>query len=88
MVRVGGMSYACEPAAKMGNRISDMRLHGEAIEANRNYRVAGWAPVAEGVAGEPAWDVVARYLCARKTIATPKLESPRLIGNAGNRGVA
>jgi sulfur-oxidizing protein SoxB len=87
MVRVGGMSYACDPAAAMGSRISDMRLHGKAIEAGKNYRVAGWAPVAEGVTGEPAWDVVARYLRARKTIAAPKLELPRLIGVGGNRGI-
>jgi sulfur-oxidizing protein SoxB len=88
MVRVGGMGYTCNPAATMGSRISDMRLHGKAIAAGKNYRVAGWAPVAEGATGEPAWDVVARYLRARKTIATPKLESPRLIGVAGNRGIA
>jgi S-sulfosulfanyl-L-cysteine sulfohydrolase len=88
MVRVGGMTYACEPAAKMGGRISDMRLHGKPIEAGKVYRVAGWAPVAEGATGEPAWEVVARYLRAHKTVTAPKLEQPRLIGIAGNRGIA
>jgi sulfur-oxidizing protein SoxB len=88
MVRVGGMNYACNPTAAMGSRIGDMRLHGKPIEAGKSYRVAGWAPVAEGVTGEPAWDVVARYLRARKTIAAPRLELPRLIGVAGNRGIA
>ena len=29
------------------------------------YKVAGWAPVAEGASGEPIWDVVARYLRAK-----------------------
>ena len=33
MVRVGGMSYTCEPAAAMGSRIGDMRLHGAEIDA-------------------------------------------------------
>ncbi|MFN0159644.1 MAG: thiosulfohydrolase SoxB, partial [Burkholderiales bacterium] len=28
MVRVGGLTYACDPLAKMGARISDMRLEG------------------------------------------------------------
>jgi len=88
MVRVGGMTYACEPSAKIGARISDMRLHGKPIEASKTYRVAGWAPVAEGVSGEPAWELVARYLRARKTVTPPRLNLPRLIGVAGNKGIA
>jgi len=88
MVRVGGMSYACEPAAKMGARISDMRLHGRPIEADKTYRVAGWAPVAEGASGEPVWDLVARHLRTKHRIAAPRLNLPRLIGVAGNRGIA
>ena len=47
MVRVGGLTYACDPNAKMGARIQDMRLGGRPIEDGRIYRVAGWAPVAE-----------------------------------------
>jgi sulfur-oxidizing protein SoxB len=86
MVRVGGLTYACEPNAKIGARISDMRLNGQLIDASRTYRVAGWAPVAEGVTGEPIWDVVAKYLRERKTIAAPRVNLPRLIGVAGNRG--
>ena len=80
MVRVGGMTYACHPLAKMGQRISDMRLRGKPIDAGKRYKVAGWAPVAEGAAGEPVWDVAARYLRARRSIAplTPNL--PRLTG--------
>jgi len=80
MVRVGGMTYACSPLAKMGQRITDMRLRGKPIEAGKRYKVAGWAPVAEGAAGEPVWDVAARYLRERRSIAplTPNL--PRLTG--------
>jgi len=32
----------------MGKRISDMRLAGKPIAADRKYKVAGWAPVAKG----------------------------------------
>lgn len=88
MVRVGGMTYACEPKAKMGKRIRDMRLHGKPIEAAKIYKVAGWAPVAEGVSGEPIWDVVATWLRDRKVVTPRKLNSPRLIGMNNNPGVA
>jgi sulfur-oxidizing protein SoxB len=84
MVRVGGMTYACEPQAKIGSRITDLRLQGKPIEAGKLYKVAGWAPVAEGGGlgntGEPVWDVVARYLRSMKTIAPRVPNLPRLAG--------
>jgi len=80
MVRVGGMTYACNPLEKMGQRISDMRLGGRPIEAGRRYKVAGWAPVAEGAGGEPVWDVAARYLRAKRRISPLKPSLPRLTG--------
>jgi len=88
MVRVGGLQYTCEPNAKMGSRITDMRLHGKALDADRKYKVAGWAPVAEGAKGEPVWDVVARYLRDKKTITPRKLNQPKLTGMKGNPGIA
>ena len=90
MVRVGGMSYRCEPGAKMGERIQDMRLNGKPIEADKNYKVAGWAPVQEASknAGPPVWEVVETYLAAHKVLKAPKLKVPKLIGTAGNPGVA
>ena len=88
MVRVGGLSYACEPNVPMGRRISDLRLRGEPIEAGKSYKVAGWASVAEGVTGEPVWDVVARYLRAKKTVPPVQANRPRLIGVEGNPGLA
>ena len=87
MVRVGGMSYACDPNAAMGSRIRDMRLGGKPIEANKTYKVAGWAPVAEGATGEPIWDVVAAWLRDRKVVAPRRLNLPRLGGMAGNPGL-
>jgi sulfur-oxidizing protein SoxB len=88
MVRVGGLTYTCTPGARMGERIGDMRLGGKPIEAAKTYKVAGWAPVAEGVTGEPIWDVIARYLRDRKSIAAPSLNLPKLAGVEGNRGIA
>ena len=88
MVRVGGMTYTCTPGEAMGKRISDMRLAGRPIEASKSYKVAGWAPVAEGVKGEPAWNVIAQYLSDRKTLPPPKVNMPRLVGVEGNPGIA
>ena len=87
MVRVGGMTYRCEPGAKMGARIQDMRLGGKPIDAAKTYKVAGWAPVAEGATGEPIWDLVSRHLRATKIIRTPKPNQPTLVGTTGNHGL-
>ena len=88
MVRVGGLTYACDPAAGMGARISDLRIQGKPLEAGKRYKLAGWAPVAENPKGEPVWDVVERYLRDRKTIAPRTLNLPRLIGMDRNQGLA
>ncbi|MCM2329374.1 MAG: thiosulfohydrolase SoxB [Lysobacter sp.] len=88
MVRVGGLTYTCTPREAMGRRISDMRLDGKPIAADHRYKVAGWAPVAEGAKGEPIWDVVTQYLRDRKTIPPVKLNLPKLVGMEGNPGIA
>ncbi len=88
MVRVGGLTYACDPNAKIGSRIQDMRLGGKPLDATKKYKVAGWAPVAENAQGEPIWEVVARWLRDKKTITPRQLNTPRLIGVAGNPGLA
>ena len=91
MVRVGGLTYGCDPNARMGARIVDMRLDGRALEADKRYKVAGWAPVSEEAranGGEPVSEVVARYLKAQKTIAPRRLNRPRLLGVAANPGMA
>jgi len=88
MVRVGGLTYTCVPNAKMGSRIVDMRLGGKPLEAAKKYKVAGWAPVAEGAGGEPIWDVVSRWLRDKKTVSPRKLNLPRLQGVEGNPGIA
>ena len=90
MVRVGGLSYACAPNARMGARISHLTLRGSPLEADKKYKVAGWAPVtdeARAAGGEPVWDVLARYLRSKKTISAVTVESPALEGVAGNPGL-
>jgi sulfur-oxidizing protein SoxB len=92
MVRVGGMTYALDPVAKIGARVFDMRLNGRPLQASKRYRVAGWAPVAAGesprTSGEPVWDVLIRYLREKKTIPPLQGSIPRLIGVRGNPGLA
>jgi S-sulfosulfanyl-L-cysteine sulfohydrolase len=88
MVRVGGLQYTIDPAAAMGGRISDMRLNGKPIEPGKTYKVAGWAPVAEGASGEPIWDVVAGYLRERKVVPPVRLNQPLIKGVSSNPGLA
>ncbi len=88
MVRVGGLQYSCTPNAKMGSRINDMTLNGKLIEASKQYKVAGWAPVAEGTKGEPIWDVVEQYFKANPVIRPRALNQPKLVGIDGNPGLA
>jgi len=89
MVRVGGLSYSCDPAKDMGERIGNLRLQdGTPVEAGKTYKVAGWATVASKSPGPPVWDMVAEYLRDRKTIKVETLETPRLINVTGNLGIA
>ncbi|MGA1063773.1 MAG: thiosulfohydrolase SoxB [Burkholderiaceae bacterium] len=88
MVRVGGLEYTCAPNEKMGRRIQDMRLKGKPIEPKKTYKVAGWAPVAEGASGEMVWDVVETWLKDKKRVAPRKLNTPKLVGMKGNPGLA
>jgi sulfur-oxidizing protein SoxB len=90
MVRVGGLEYTCDPTAAMGKRIQDMRLGGKLLDADKTYKVAGWAPVSEAArdkGGEPIWDLVARHLRSEKVIKAVKLNVPVLKGVTGNPGM-
>ena len=62
MVRVGGMTYTCAPAA-IGKRISEMGLAGKPIEADKNYKVAGWAPARRRASRS---GTCLRSICARE----------------------
>ncbi|MFN4021393.1 MAG: thiosulfohydrolase SoxB [Hydrogenophilus thermoluteolus] len=89
MVRVGGLKYAIDPNAPMGQRIQEMTLNGKPLDPNKKYKVAGWAPVAEESreAGPPVWEIVAEYLRAQKTVRIKELNVPRIIGMEGNPGL-
>lgn len=89
MVRVGGIQYTVNPGQKIGKRITNMTLNGKPVDAKKTYKVAGWAPVAEGAQGEPIWDVVATYLRDKKVIKNVKLNTPTIAGlGAKNPGIA
>jgi len=89
MVRVGGLDYVCDPAAGMGERITEMQLDdGTKIEADKTYVVAGWATVGSQSPGEPIWETVATYLRDAKTIKLGKLNTPKLKNVKGNPGIA
>ena len=92
MVRVGGLTYACDPTAAQGKRISDMRLKGQPIDAGKNYLVAGWAPVAEEAAkagNKMVWDVVEDWLKAKGGKVAPRQPNqPKLTGGLPNPGYA
>ncbi len=93
MVRVGGLAYTCSPAQKMGGRISDMRLGGKPIEADKKYKVAGWAPVAEEAKSlpgvKPVWEHVETWFKSQGGRIKPRtLNVPKLVGVQGNPGLA
>jgi sulfur-oxidizing protein SoxB len=89
MVRVGGLTYSCTPHARIGARINDLRLDGRPLEADRGYKVAGWASVADpvGPAGRPVWELVEEYLGSRPTVRIGRIETPRLIGVDHDPGI-
>jgi S-sulfosulfanyl-L-cysteine sulfohydrolase len=92
MVRVGGLAYSCRPLESMGKRISDMRINGKLIDADKKYKVAGWAPVAEEARSQgnkQVWEVVETWLAARGgKVSKRKLNAPKIIGALPNPGYA
>ena len=87
MVRVGALTYACAPNARMGHRISDLRLNGTPLAASKKYKVAGWAPVMSETDSAPIWELVETWLKQHKSIAPRQAYLPRLIGVDGNPGI-
>ena len=93
MVRVGGLDYTMTPGERMGSRISDMRLRGKPLEADKTYKVAGWAPVAEEArraGGKPVWELVEAWLKAQPGghVGARRINTPKLVGVDGNPGLA
>ena len=90
MLRTGGLTYTCEPAADTGARISNMRLNGQPIDADKSYKVARWGVGASpSIAnGAPIWDLVEQYLRQSRPgqLHTPNV--PQLVGVDNNPGIA
>lgn len=83
MVRTGGLEYTIAPSAAMGARISHMRVAGKALDPDKTYKVAGWAPVAEEARNEgnkPVWELVEQWLKARGgKVSARKPNTPKII---------
>jgi sulfur-oxidizing protein SoxB len=92
MVRTGGLSYTLDPTAAMGARITELRLNGRPLDADKVYKVAGWASVSEGARSEagnrPVWELVEAWLRQRGRVPVRRLNTPSLLGAAGNPGIA
>jgi len=88
MVRVGGLKFSIDPTKTIGKRITDMEVNGKPLEANKKYRVAGWASVAARREGRPIWDVVADYIRKQDTVKVNKLNIPKIKGLKNNPGLA
>ncbi len=82
MVRTGGLGYAIDVSKPIGQRISNMTLlkTGAAIDAAKDYVVAGWASINQGTEGPPIWDVVSNYVSAKKTIAASAADNVKITG--------
>ena len=82
MVRVGGLTYTIDINKPIGSRISELTLArtGRAIEADKDYVVAGWASVGEGTEGPAIWDVVFADIKRRKTVAPQGGNTVRILG--------
>ena len=93
MVRTGGLTYSCDPTAPAGRRISAMSLGGKAIDADRKYKVAGWAPVAEEArtapGNRPVWEVVESWLKSQPDghVRQRRINTPTVVGVQGNAGI-
>jgi len=80
MVRTRGLTYSCNPRESMGRRIGDLRLNGKGIDADRSYRVAGWASVSESeAAGAPVWESLRDYLRAAGTVHVKSITLPKML---------
>lgn len=82
MVRVGGLAYAIDPKAAMGQRISDMTIlrTGKPVEASASYAVSGWASVNEGTQGPPVWEALTAFLKAKQTVNVPENRNVKVAG--------
>jgi S-sulfosulfanyl-L-cysteine sulfohydrolase len=79
------MGFTVHVDGVLGERISNMHLlkSGAAIEAGKDYVVAGWASINEGTQGPPIWDVVAEHLRGRAVVPPRAGQTVKFV-RAGN----
>ena len=82
MVRTGGLGYTIDITQRAGSRISGMThlKSGAAVQAAKEYVVAGWASVNQGTEGPPIWDVVAKHVETQKTITVSESSAVKIVG--------
>jgi sulfur-oxidizing protein SoxB len=82
MVRCGGLGYSIDISKPMGSRIANMThlKSGNPIDPGREYVVAGWASVNEGVEGPPIWEVVEGYIANKRTVRFSPNTSVKVVG--------
>jgi len=80
MVRTRGLTYTCNPRASIGRRIADLRVHSGPIEADKFYRVAGWASVAEPASDStPMWETLETHLRSAGRVRRVRINTPKLV---------
>ena len=91
-----GLAYTLTPHATMGQRISGLRLNGQPLQAaasRQNFKVAGWAPVAEEASQQPGvrpvWEHVETWLRSQPGhVQARRINTPKLQGVQGDAGLA
>ena len=82
MVRVGGLTYTCNPKNKIGTRISNLRTiyKDEPLESNKKYIVGGWGSVNPDVEGPPIYDLLEKYISYKKIVKPNNLNTIKILG--------
>jgi sulfur-oxidizing protein SoxB len=74
------LTYTCNPRASIGRRIGDLRVNSGPIEADKFYRVAGWASVAESAsASTPMWETLETHLRSAGRVRRVRINTPKLV---------
>jgi sulfur-oxidizing protein SoxB len=83
MVRTGGLAYTIDIAQSAGRRIGDLTLlrTGQPLDPAKEYTVAGWASINQGIEGPPIWDVVMRHIERMRIVAPREAGHVRVVGN-------
>jgi sulfur-oxidizing protein SoxB len=87
MVRAGGLTYRCHPAAKFGSRIRDVLVRGVPLREEGRYQTANWGLFGPAHPDEPEISsILATYLTQIQRVSPFVLSRPVIEGIPGNRG--